>query len=523
MASIDLRKELECPICLNIYKDPVNLQCGHNYCRECINLVLDTQENSGDYSCPECRLKSQSRPALHRNIRLRNIVENMSSTWPGDEESGTLCTYCIHFSVPAVKSCLLCEAYLCDSHLKVHSKSPEHVISDTITSLENRKCQLHKKILEYYCTEDETCVCVYCLVGEHTGHRKESLDEASEKKKKKMVNVLGRLRTKRDETEKRVQSLKEQQGKVEEKAVGDIKRVTALFGGLRAQVEDLEKKVLWEISRRAKRVSSSMSDLIQQLEIKKEELSKKMDHIVEMCNMTDPLTVLLESDKIDLCDEEGNGTERHNKPKLNDGDIDVAGILQSLHTISDMVTGVGVYFHTETLSDIFLDPNTAGYIDVSNDKKTASWSNKKHPDTPGRFHCAQVFSCQKFSSGRHCWEVDVGASSCRIGMCYPSIERNEWPQLLIGYNWKSWCLQKTDNDDRYIVIHANKEVQLPAKVSSNKVRICLDYEAGQLSFYEMCEPVRHLHTFSTTFTEPLHAVLWLGSGYVKLNSNNWLH
>ncbi|CAI9620419.1 unnamed protein product, partial [Staurois parvus] len=150
MASSDLRKELECSVCLNIYTDPVTLRCGHNFCRDCIGRVLDTQEGSGGYSCPECREEFQDRPALRRNITLRNIVENFQSTHPEQEESGVFCTYCIHTPVPAVKSCLMCEASLCDNHLRVHSKSPEHVLCDPTTSLKDRKCSIHKKLLEYY-------------------------------------------------------------------------------------------------------------------------------------------------------------------------------------------------------------------------------------------------------------------------------------------------------------------------------------------------------------------------------------
>ncbi|XP_069619161.1 E3 ubiquitin/ISG15 ligase TRIM25-like [Ranitomeya imitator] len=208
MASAGLRKELECSICLSLYTDPVTLRCGHNFCRDCIDQVLNTRDESGDYSCPECREKFRRRPALIRNITLSNVVENFLSTQPHQEEiTGICCTYCIHSPVPAVKSCLQCEASLCEKHLKLHSKGPEHVLTDPSTSLETRKCSVHKKILEYYCTEDDACICVSCsLVGEHRGHRVEMMNEASEKKKEKLRNVLQKLITKRMKTEERVQS-----------------------------------------------------------------------------------------------------------------------------------------------------------------------------------------------------------------------------------------------------------------------------------------------------------------------------
>ncbi|CAI9617569.1 unnamed protein product, partial [Staurois parvus] len=308
MAYADLRAELECSICLNIYTNPVTLRCGHNFCWVCIDRVLDTQGGSGGCSCPECRQTFPYRPSLQRNKTLYNIIKKLLSTQPDQEESGVFCTYCVDFPVPAVRSCLHCEVSLCDKHLRVHKKSPEHILTDPTLSMESRKCSVHKKILEYYCTEDETCICVACtLAGEHRGHQVEMLDEASEKKKETLRNVLQKLLTKREEMEERVQSLQEYRRKVEEKATGDIERVTALFRDLRRRLEDLEKIILREISRRAERVSISIRDV----EIKKEELSRKIRDIEELCNMTDPLTVLQESDTGDLCDtEDGDNEDR---------------------------------------------------------------------------------------------------------------------------------------------------------------------------------------------------------------------
>ncbi|XP_077123008.1 E3 ubiquitin/ISG15 ligase TRIM25-like isoform X2 [Ranitomeya variabilis] len=307
MASADLREELECSICLTLYTDPVTLRCGHNFCRVCIDRVLNTQDDSGVYSCPECRDGFNKRPTLKRNITLCNVAERFRSTHPYQEEITRIyCTYCIHSPVPAVRSCLHCEASLCDNHLRVHSKGPEHVLTDPSTSLETRKCSVHKKILEYYCTEDAACICVSCsLAGEHRGHRVEMLEEASEKKKMKLRNVLQKLITKRKKTEESVKSLKEQGRKVKEKSSGEAKRVTALFIDIRRRVDDLEKRVLSEISRREEKMS--LSDGIQKLEIKMYELSRKMRHIEELCNMTDPLTVLQEPDTGDLCDPEEEG------------------------------------------------------------------------------------------------------------------------------------------------------------------------------------------------------------------------
>ncbi|XP_073423703.1 E3 ubiquitin/ISG15 ligase TRIM25-like [Dendrobates tinctorius] len=513
MATADLRDELLCSICLSVFKDPVILRCGHNFCRVCIDRVLDTQEKSGVYSCPECREEFWERPALMRNINLYNVAERFLITQPEQEEiTGICCTYCVDSPVPAVRSCLHCEASLCDKHLKVHSKSTQHVLSDPSTSLEKRKCSVHNKILEYYCTEDAVCICVSCsLVGKHEEHQVEMLDEASEKKKNKLRNILHILTIKRERTEEKVKTLKDHRRKVQKMAAGEAERVKALFIDIRRQLDDLEKNVLSEISRQEK--EESLSTLTKQLEIKKDELSRKMRHIEELCNMTDPLTVLQESDTGYLCDPEEEGGDEdpgeHDKQPHDGDDLDVAVISHTLHTLCDVISGIRSGIYVEGPADILLDVTTAANnLLISDDLKTATWTDEKQkrPKTAERFQDYQVMSRRGFTSGRHYWDVEISRSGCgRAGMCYPSIDRRG-RQSYAGNSNKSWSLCRTHNN-HYFMRHDKKEILLPDKISSDRFRICLDYEAGQLSFYELCNPIRHLHTFTATFSEPLHVAV----------------
>ncbi|XP_068121803.1 E3 ubiquitin/ISG15 ligase TRIM25-like [Hyperolius riggenbachi] len=518
MASADVTSELRCSICMEIYRDPVTLPCGHNFCRGCITQAWDHQEHLLEYKCPECQRIYWRRPELVRNTTLHNISEAFQATEIDQEQTGVFCNYC-DFPVPATKSCLQCETSLCDHHLRKHDRSGEHTLLPPTTDLGKRKCSLHKKILEYYCTKDAICVCVSCsVIGGHVGHKMMSLDEASEEKKKQLRNDLQKLMAETEEAEKRVQSLEKRRRKAQEKADGETERVTALFRELRRRLEDLEKRVLSDITRQVE----SYDDVIRQLEIKEEELSRKMRDIEELCNMTDPLTVLQESDTGDLCDKE----DRHDKQLHDGGDLDVAGISHTLHTgLAEIMSGINVCFYTQEAADILLDENTAGkHLHISDDRKTASWSDRKQNDLkpPQRFQYAQVLSSQSFSSGRHYWEVDVGGSErWRVGMCYPSIARRG-DQSVIGNNNKSWCLCRSHN--LYSWIHNGKEIWLPDGIPSARVRlrICLDYEAGQISFYALCDPIRHLHTFTAAFTEPLHAALCIAisGGFIKIDGRN---
>ncbi|XP_041422901.1 E3 ubiquitin/ISG15 ligase TRIM25-like [Xenopus laevis] len=513
MAAADLRDELSCSICLSIYTDPVSLPCAHNFCRGCIGRVLGTQEGSGPYSCPECRQEFKERPALPRNRTLGNIAEPFLSAQPEPGDTGIPCTYC-DSHVPAVKSCLLCEASVCNKHLRMHSKSAKHVLIEPTMHMGDKKCSVHDEPLKYYCWEESVCVCVSCcLAGEHRGHRVELLSEASEKKKETLRKVVEKLRPEREETERGAQRLQERRREVAEKAAGETERVTALFRDIREQLEALEKRLLSDISSQKEKLSLTLTDLMEQLEIKKDELSRKIRHIEELCNMADPLTVLQERESHGAADNEG-GRERHDIKVPAVGDLDVDLISETLLTgLAAIGTGVKGRIYGQEATDLLLDINAAhNLVSVSGDRKSASYSLTElhYPQSPERFQLVpQALSSRSFPSGRHYWEVEVSESGeWGVGVAYPSIERRGG-QSCIGNNKKSWCLYRWNNN-RYSVRHDSKWTYLPHVSSCRRIRISLDYEAGRLSFYELSEPIRHLHTFTATFTEPLHAAFWVG-------------
>ncbi|XP_040186859.1 E3 ubiquitin-protein ligase TRIM39-like [Rana temporaria] len=513
MASADLRDELSCSICLNIYKDPVTLRCGHNFCQECIDRVLDTQKASGLYTCPECREEFKERPVLSSARALRNIAEMFFISQSDEKETGIYCTYCVDSPVPAIKSCLLCENSLCGKHLKVHAKSPEHVLSDPTNSPGNRKCSIHKKIVEYFCTEERVCICVYCIaVGEHKGHPVESLDEASEKKKEKLRKDLEMMTSKKAWAEKQVQSLEERKTDVQEKAADVIERVTALFRDIRRELEEVEKRVLSEVSMEEKKISQSLSNLIQHLEIQKDELSRKMSHIEELCKTADPMTVLKDqnSDREEICHTEQEDNMDAMIPR--EGDFYENSITEKLQKLSDLIKDFPLCIQKP--EGVLLDEETAAHnIKISEDLKTASLSavTLNRPEGPQRFKNGQVLSKRSFSSGRHSWEVDTSNSiGWRVGLCYPSMDRKSY----VGNYKYSWCIRRNYNDYNYV--YECQCIPFPHKPTSHKFRICLDYEAGKISFYELSDPIRHLHTFTTTFTEPLHLVIYIWNGSMTI-------
>uniref|UniRef100_A0A1B8Y5B3 B30.2/SPRY domain-containing protein n=1 Tax=Xenopus tropicalis TaxID=8364 RepID=A0A1B8Y5B3_XENTR len=236
----------------------------------------------------------------------------------------------------------------------------------------------------------------------------------------------------------------------------------------------------------------------------------------ELCNLAGTLGSLLAqgSDGAALCGAEGADNEGR----------EADGIMAP--GLADTVLGIRRLIYGQEATDLVLDINTAhNHVSVSGDRKSASYSLTKlhYPQSPERFQdYPQALSSRSFPSGRHYWEVEGSESgNWRVGAAYPSIERGGG-QSGIGYNNKSWGLYRRYNN-RYSERHDSKWTQLPHVPSCRRIRIWLDYEAGRLSFYELSEPIRRLHTFTASFTEPLHAAFWVSIQHTITAAESFLN
>ena len=168
-----------------------------------------------------------------------------------------------------------------------------------------------------------------------------------------------------------------------------------------------------------------------------------------------------------------------------------------------------------------LDPNTAHkFLKLSENNRKVTDLRKEHPypEHPERFDYWPQVLCENDLTGRCYWEVEwVG--KVYVAVSYRGIGRNgDSDGSKFGGNDQSWCLTCTDGG--YNAWHNNSGTLIPSSSISHRVAVYVDCPAGILSFYRVSsDTLIHLHTFNTTFTEPLYP----GFGYgVKYNSSAFL-
>lgn len=167
---------------------------------------------------------------------------------------------------------------------------------------------------------------------------------------------------------------------------------------------------------------------------------------------------------------------------------------------------------TDTIQ-ITLDSNTAHRnLKLSANKRevTVTAEQQPYPDHPERFHYWHQLLCTNGLMGRHFWEVNY-EGMVFIGVTYRGISRKEdSSSCLVGGNNQSWsiyCSGKT-----FFAFHNNKKKKIiPPSSTSNRVGVYLDWPSGTLSFYIVSSDASvHLHTFNTTFTEPIYPAFRVG-------------
>ncbi|XP_072163073.1 uncharacterized protein [Diadema setosum] len=189
-----ISQNLECPICLTLFNQPKSLSCSHTFCKDCLQLISQTQKT---ITCPICRkgtpIPSGDVNKLQTNILLSFLVDKLKITSP-------ICTVCeMDDKSPAVSYCKDCGKYMCDSCEKGHSfwnpltthsvVAMSEVLSGKVPLRRRRKCRKHPNDDgECFCTRCQEYVCLRCGMLAHVpaGHQ---IEEAAIHEDKLIKNI----------------------------------------------------------------------------------------------------------------------------------------------------------------------------------------------------------------------------------------------------------------------------------------------------------------------------------------------
>ncbi|CAM4660383.1 unnamed protein product [Lepidochelys olivacea] len=170
-----------------------------------------------------------------------------------------------------------------------------------------------------------------------------------------------------------------------------------------------------------------------------------------------------------------------------------------------------------SLARVTVDPNTANaYLLLSRDQRSVRVGNKRRdvPSNPKRFDtCSCILGRQRFTAGMHYWEVEVGDKPCWTrGVCEECVSRQG---IFTASSATGYGTVWLHNGDEYAAL-TSPLPELMLRVKPRQIGILLDFEAGEVSFYNVTGSC-HIYTFSGIFLEPLRPYFYPGVRAGSLN------
>ncbi|XP_027893309.1 tripartite motif-containing protein 16-like [Xiphophorus couchianus] len=535
--------KFSCSICLDLLKTPVTIPCGHNYCMYCIGNFWDDEDKKGIHSCPQCRQQFTPRPVLVKNTMLAELVEDLRKSVPqpapdddcfvGPED--VACDVCTVRKMKAVKSCLVCLVSYCENHLQPHYDVPglkKHTLVNPSKKLQENICSRHDEVMKIFCRTDQQCICYLCTMDEHKGH--ETVPAAAERaeKQKELQESRQQIHQRIQDQEKDVKLLQQEVEAINvsaDKAVEDSEKIfTELIRLLQERSSDVKQQIRSQQETEVSRVK----DVQEKLEQEITELKRKDAELEQLSNIEDHNQFLHNYPSLPALSESTHSSNIDKHPPyfedvtaaLSELKSKVLDILRDpLKRSSPTASKVDVLpqpSEPKTREDFLkysrkltLSRNTAHkFLELSegNRKVTMTNENQNYEDHEGRFTKRwQVLSKQRLT-GRCYWEVEWTGRSVEVAVAYDDIERTgDTQDSSFGVNENSWalCCQPYN----YTFYGDDDKVDIPVTdLYSSTVGVYLDHRAGILSFYSVYgSQMTLLHEAETTFTQPLHAGIWL--------------
>ncbi|XP_055761876.1 E3 ubiquitin-protein ligase TRIM39-like [Salvelinus fontinalis] len=521
-SSLLSEEQFLCSVCLDLFTEPVSIPCGHNYCKACISGYWDTSDLC---QCPMCKKTFDRRPDLFVNTfisemaaQFRQTVEVKATSSPHqcpDIIVELPCDICTGMKVKALKSCLVCQTSYCETHLEPHQRVPalkRHKLINPVENLEDRMCKKHDRPLELFCRSDQTCVCQFCTETDHKTHATVPIEEECGERKAQLRTTEAEVQHMIQKRLQKVQEIKHSVDLSKREAEREISDSVQVFTDLVRSIERSQAELIEVIEEKQKAAEREAEGLIKELEQEITELQRRSTELEQLSHAEDHLYLLQNFPSLctppptkdwsrisvhsDLC----VGTMRRAVSQLEETLI---SLMKSLCV--DLCVGAEFKRIQQYAVDVTLDSDTAHpNLILSEDGKQVRYRNTQtnRPNTPKRFdESVNVLGKKGFSSGRFYYEVTVkGKTDWDVGVARESINRkgNITLSPKNGY-WTVWLR----NGEQYKAL-SSPSALLPLREKPQKVGVFVDYEEGQVSFYDV-EARSHIYSFTgCTFNEKLY-------------------
>ncbi|CAH3128276.1 unnamed protein product [Porites lobata] len=324
----NLREEVSCSVCSDLFTDPKHLSCLHSFCLKCLNRWYETCGGGQAIKCPKCQTLSRV-PAsgdlkdfptsfyLNGLIDVLAIKECKSTqvTCGNCDKKSSEASYCFQCCIFYCEQCLVGHNMMRDRKehrvlavKEFQDKDYEDVLKRPVFCSKERH---QKEELKYYCKECETALCQTCVTLNHGGHDLRLIEEEAENKTIEIKSILQSQREELDAKLNVIVQLDEDCAKViqqSEIARRDVQRFAdALIKTIQAKmqniitaVENQTKKSLESL--KAKRsaiqqqINAAESSLIKADKLLKRsttaevvQLKKSLQTIFHGLNQTEPL------------------------------------------------------------------------------------------------------------------------------------------------------------------------------------------------------------------------------------------
>ncbi|XP_045382994.1 E3 ubiquitin/ISG15 ligase TRIM25-like [Lemur catta] len=543
-----------CPICLEVFHNPVTTACGHNFCMTCLQGFWDHQTAMGEtLYCPQCRESFPSRPCLCKNVILGEMVacftkargQASGSLWNLAGPQDVPCDFCSPQKLKSVKSCLQCMASLCEKHLRSHFEDQlyqDHQLLEPVWDLKTRLCPKHHKLRQLYCRTESCCVCAACLLEEHKNHDTAPLEEERSRRevevRKVQANVENQMLILASDSQKH-------RGQVAflSKLIQTARdEVNTCFSEISKDIKQLQIKVLDFVEKEEAAALEKLGSSIQQSHNRLLKLEGDSVWLHTLLSHRSDQQFLQEFPKLKqfpACME----------PLMGIHCEETQSFLQLPETLAKLRTRVvdmglsfinqlllkGIKMSSYEVLPPAVDRKTLlnRYCNLNFDASTANEELFVFKETysvlnlgillepagaggplPGFKQWPQVLCSRGLSEGRHYWEAEVSNSWVCLGVTYRRSQPLSGPLrrniiYLLGRNPYSWCLEW--DSLKFSVWHNNTQTVLHGAYHRT-LGVALDCAAGCLSFYGLAGGASLLYRFLAGFLEPLYPAVMVSSG-----------